>query len=327
MAIPIAATVGAGPVPGAPVSAAAPDRTAKQTTMITTKGPRWSVAADLRSGLRRGRREAVLVERPYVGERPTLPMIDLALSKENAARAHLFGMFYDGWAPNPEEDGLTVFIQGYEKRGPDNERKKIYMSATTPDLYAAQYAPKVTPLLRPTPRRRQRRQAADARVLRALLRPLLGPPPRGQPATPSRPRCGRSAPASPPSSPTRSRRWTSCARTTCACASCATRSRPGSTAACRPSSTVRFPIRSQTFVYYWLKNAGDGENFRRKDIVFECFHNFVAFSQWGNTHLQDHGAAGRGPRRPESSGRGTSGRWRTIRTRRTAARSPRSIGS
>ena len=24
------------------------------------------------------------------------------------------------------------------------------------------------------------------------------------------------------------------------------------------------------------------ENFRRKDIVFECFHNFLAFSQWGN---------------------------------------------
>ena len=38
-AIPIAATVGAGPVPGAPVSAAAPDRTAKQTTMITAKDP------------------------------------------------------------------------------------------------------------------------------------------------------------------------------------------------------------------------------------------------------------------------------------------------
>ena len=38
-----------------------------------------------------------------------------------------------------------------------------------------------------------------------------------------------------------------------------------------------------TFVYYWLKNGGQGENFRRKDIVFECFHNFVAFSQWGNS--------------------------------------------
>src|SRR3954465_11382553 len=38
-----------------------------------------------------------------------------------------------------------------------------------------------------------------------------------------------------------------------------------------------------TFVNYWLKNGEQGENFRRKDIVFECFHNLLAFSQWGNT--------------------------------------------
>ena len=35
--------------------------------------------------------------------------------------------------------------------------------------------------------------------------------------------------------------------------------------------------------WYWLKNAGNGEHFSKKDIVFECFHNFVALSQWGNT--------------------------------------------
>ena len=39
----------------------------------------------------------------------------------------------------------------------------------------------------------------------------------------------------------------------------------------------------KTFVYYWLKNAGDGAHFSRKDVVFEAFHNFVALSQWGNT--------------------------------------------
>src|SRR5262245_64280024 len=38
----------------------------------------------------------------------------------------------------------------------------------------------------------------------------------------------------------------------------------------------------KTFVHYWLKNGGEGEFFRHKDVVFECFHNFVAFSQWGN---------------------------------------------
>ena len=79
----------------------------------------------------------------YVGERPSLPMIDLTLSKENAAPAHIWGMLYDGWAPNTEEDGRSVFIQGYEHRGPNNERKKIYQSATTPDLYTAKYEAKV----------------------------------------------------------------------------------------------------------------------------------------------------------------------------------------
>jgi hypothetical protein len=42
------------------------------------------------------------------------------------------------------------------------------------------------------------------------------------------------------------------------------------------------PDAEKTFVSYWLKNGGQGEHFRRKDIVFECFHNILAFSQWGN---------------------------------------------
>ena len=45
----------------------------------------------------------------------------------------------------------------------------------------------------------------------------------------------------------------------------------------------RVPNPEKTMVYYWIKNGELGENFRRKDIVFECFHNFLAFSQWGNT--------------------------------------------
>ena len=39
----------------------------------------------------------------------------------------------------------------------------------------------------------------------------------------------------------------------------------------------------KTFVYYWLRNGAEGHDFARKDVVFECFHNFLAFSQWGNT--------------------------------------------
>ncbi len=43
------------------------------------------------------------------------------------------------------------------------------------------------------------------------------------------------------------------------------------------------PNPEKTFAYYWIKNAGNGEYFAHKDVVFEVFHNFVALSQWGNT--------------------------------------------
>ena len=75
-----------------------------------------------------------LLSGTYVGERPSLPMIDLTLSKEKAVGPHIWGLIYDGWAPDPEEEGVTVFLRGYEHRGPHNERKRIYVSAVTPDL-------------------------------------------------------------------------------------------------------------------------------------------------------------------------------------------------
>ncbi len=39
----------------------------------------------------------------------------------------------------------------------------------------------------------------------------------------------------------------------------------------------------KTFGWYWIKNSEGSEHFNHKDVVFECFHNFVAFSQWGNS--------------------------------------------
>lgn len=62
----------------------------------------------------------------YEGEPLLLPMIDLAFGKEAAVSAHLFGMLYDNWTPNMDEEGVSVFLRGYEKRGPNNERKRIY---------------------------------------------------------------------------------------------------------------------------------------------------------------------------------------------------------
>jgi hypothetical protein len=78
----------------------------------------------------------------YQGERATLPMIDLKLTKENALPFDLWGLISETWKPSPE-NGVTVFLQGLEKRGPDNRRKRIYMSAVTPDLYRPMYGDKV----------------------------------------------------------------------------------------------------------------------------------------------------------------------------------------
>ena len=40
-------------------------------------------------------------------------------------------------------EGRHRLFQGLEKRGPHNERKRIYMSAVTPDLYRPMYGDKV----------------------------------------------------------------------------------------------------------------------------------------------------------------------------------------
>src|SRR6201987_5647475 len=78
----------------------------------------------------------------YEGERPALPMIDVILTKENALPFDLWGLIYENWKPTPEE-GVTVFLQGLEERGDNNLRKRIYMSAVTPDLYRPMYGAKV----------------------------------------------------------------------------------------------------------------------------------------------------------------------------------------
>ncbi len=58
----------------------------------------------------------------YEDQRPMLPMVGVNFSKENALPYDLWGLITRDWRPTPE-DGVTVFLQGLEKRGPDNLRK------------------------------------------------------------------------------------------------------------------------------------------------------------------------------------------------------------
>ena len=57
-------------------------------------------------------------------------MIDVALTKENALPYDVWGLLSETWKRAPKE-GVGVSA-GLEKRGPDNRRKRIYMSAVHP---------------------------------------------------------------------------------------------------------------------------------------------------------------------------------------------------
>ncbi len=217
----------------------------------------------------------------YEGERPFLPLIDLNLSKEDALPSDLWGLIYSEWRPTPEE-GSTVFLQGLENRGENNLRKRIYFSALTPDLYKPMYSEKVVaffdllmdqkfagiPFMRhymdyyfdlywdlhlgvasqqiPD----QVREIGEAfNTVLAYRNPL-------QPIVYENYMAVRKRLDF-------LKKWID--------------------DRLEDISAGRTANPEKTLAWYWLKNAGDGAHFSKQDIVFECFHNFVALSQWGNT--------------------------------------------
>src|SRR5271165_376337 len=217
----------------------------------------------------------------FAGERPILPMIDLPLTKQDAIPSDFWGMLYDDWKPTPSE-GVTVFLEGLENRGDNNLRKRIYFTGVTPDLYSPKYQAKVV----------------------AFFDKLLDPKHAGKPfmrhyldyywdiywdlhlgvkgeAVPAQIRTiGESfntvlAYRNPMQEIVYENYMTVRAL------------RPFLTkwidARLDDIESGRIADPDKTIAYYWLKNAGDGRYFAKKDVVFECFHNFVALSQWGNS--------------------------------------------
>lgn len=215
------------------------------------------------------------------GQRPVVPMIDVALTKENALPYDLWGLLSETWKPAPEE-GVTVFLQGLEKRGPDNRRKRIYMSAVTPDLYAAKYQAKIV----------------------GFFDGLFGPANAGKPLmhlyldafwdlywdlhlgvkgaqVPDEVRqIGASFNAVLAyRDPTQNIVYDNYLTVRKNLAFL--KSWIDDRLADLTSGKTADP--DKTFAWYWLKNGEESEYFNHKDVVFECFHNFVAFSQWGNS--------------------------------------------
>ncbi|MDJ0675020.1 MAG: hypothetical protein QNJ36_06530 [Calothrix sp. MO_167.B42] len=227
-----------------------------------------------------------LVTSVYQGEKLSLPMLDEEkFTKENALPYFLWGMLYDDWKPNLEEDGLSVFIQGYENRGDYNRRKRIYYSALTPDLYRPMYGDKITAffeqLFEP--------KNANKPLMRQYLDTYfdlywdlhLGV--KGD-AIPEEVReIGESFnTVLAYINPVEDIVHDNYVRVR------ALRQTLKDWIDEKIEELVQGKIQNpeKTFVYYWLKNGEEGVDFRRKDVVFECFHNFVALSQWGNTIYQ-----------------------------------------
>ncbi len=217
----------------------------------------------------------------FDGQRPVLPMIDVALTKENALPYDLWGLLSKSWKPAPE-DGVTVFLQGLEKRGPDNRRKRIYMSAVTPDLYRKVYQQKIIGFFdelfgsqnvgKPLMRRyldtfwdlywdlhlgvKGAQLPEQVRQIGAAFNTVLAYRDPTQKIVYDNYMIVRQHLEFLKS-------WID--------------DRLGDI------TSGKTPEPEKTFAWYWLKNGEESEYFNHKDVVFECFHNFVAFSQWGNS--------------------------------------------
>ena len=215
-----------------------------------------------------------------------LPMISVSLSKQNALPYYLWGCLYDNWEPpttSSAEEGTTLFLTGLENRGDDNLRKRIYFSALTPDLYEPMYRDKVT----------------------MYFNRLLAPHNAGKPFIQLYLdtffdlywdlHVGVTGDAIPPEV----RQIGTSFNTVLSYEDPREeivydnymivrelRSQLNDWINDRVNDVLdgETPNPEKTFVYYWLQNAaGNEQYFSQQDITFECFHNFVALSQWAHT--------------------------------------------
>ena len=210
-----------------------------------------------------------------------------------STKNHLKGLLWEGWEKGPE-DGTSVFLQGYENRGPDNLKKKAYYSAMTPDIYHDNYAYKVNRFFD------QLLSADNAET------PLMDQYLNLYPELYWQLHLGVEADDIPENIKEIATAFNKVFAIL----------EPVNTTDKEIDKTDQLKqarefkdnylyVRdhhqelkdfitlnleklennpqaySDTFCYHWMLN-GEGV-FDKKDIIFECFHNFLALSQWGNT--------------------------------------------
>lgn len=218
------------------------------------------------------------------GGRLTLPLLDEEkLSKQDALPYHLWGLLYDNWKPDPET-GTTVFLTGYQDRGPDNRQKRIYFSALTPDLYPFNYQKKVVEYFDALLSDENVEQPLMSKYLDSYFNlywdlhvGVTGDDIPDYVTTIG----GSFNTVLAYLNPLEKKVYDNYMEVR--------RDRPKLQKWIEQKvadiSQGNISDGDKTFVYYWLENSKDGQSpyFGREDIIFECFHNFVAFSQWGNT--------------------------------------------
>jgi hypothetical protein len=217
----------------------------------------------------------------YAGERLFLPMIDVKFTKENALPRYLWGVLSQT-LKFAAEDGVTVFVQALEKRGPENRKKRIFMSALTPDLYRQMYADKVGQFFDNILHASNVGKPLMGRYLERYF-DLFWDLHLGV--------TGGSIPASVREfghsfitvlayqDPTRKIFHDNYLTVRSHLAS-VTR-----WIGDRIDDLIdgRTPNPKKTFAYWWIRNSGDGEYFTRKDAIAEVVHDLMAFDQWGST--------------------------------------------
>jgi hypothetical protein len=217
----------------------------------------------------------------YAGERLFLPMIDVKFTKENALPRYFWGVLSQT-LKFAAEDGVTVFVQALEKRGPENRKKRIFMSALTPDLYRQMYADKVGQFFDSILHASNVGKPLMGRYLESYFDLFwdlhLGVK-------------GGSIPASV-------REFGHSFITVLAYQDPTRKIFHDNYLTVRShlASVMRWigdrigdlidgrtPNPKKTFAYWWIRNSGDGEYFTRKDAIAEVVHDLMAFNQWGST--------------------------------------------
>ncbi|MGF1681935.1 hypothetical protein [Photobacterium minamisatsumaniensis] len=218
----------------------------------------------------------------------TLPTINLNLSKENA-----LPQFMDEWEKTAQ-DGTTIYLQDYAERGENNRKKKAYFSALTPDLFNDAYREKVSCFFEQL----LDKDNVDKPIMSnyqnsyldlfwslhldvmpndipdyakgiglnfmnclALVTPLV---PLSEENAIDRMHSYYKSYMYVRENRSKLDRWI----------------KP------HVDTIVANPDKyTNTFVHYWDINGDKnmaGGHFEKNDIVFECFHNFLALNQWGN---------------------------------------------